>query len=209
MTSSLAKAKLCRDAAIRRGASPTSQPVQLRQACPKTGPHPTHSLLLFQRALRPPALTLPLPSSSCPCPRPSPGARRKPLARGKPSAAGPQLPSGALPHLTSDEIHVDQVGLDVPLLFRLAFETLRSRKQRPVSAPHPPHTHPPLPSRRGGRRRYLHLGLLDGFLPYLLVVGPDLQGDRAEAAAGPAPAPAAPHSPSSGTTRSRHGHARP
>lgn len=52
-----------------------------------------------------------------------------------------------------------------------------------------------------GRRRYLHLGLLDGLLPYLLVVGPDLEGEEAEGTAGPAAARAAPHSPSSGTRK--------
>lgn len=57
------------------------------------------------------------------------------------------------------------------------------------------------PSPDWGSRRYLHLGVLDGLLPYLLVVGPDLEGEEAEGTAGPAPALPAPHSPSSGTRK--------
>lgn len=102
--------------------------------------------------------------------------------------------------LTSDQIHVDQVRLNVPLLLRLVFEALRSRKQRPVSR-EGSRARAGRAAGAPGRRRYLHLGLLDGLLPYLLVVGPDLEGEEAEGTAGRAPARAAPHSPSSGTRK--------
>lgn len=98
--------------------------------------------------------------------------------------------------LTSDQIHVDQVRLDVALLLRLGFKALQNQSRRPVRC-----KRPRARAARVAERRYLHLGLLDGFLPYLLVVGPDLQGEEAECPAGPAPARPAQHSPSSGTRR--------
>lgn len=139
MTSSLAKAKLCRDAAIRRGASPTSQPVQGRQACPKAGPHPTHTLLLpFQRALRPPALTLPLPSSSCPCPRPSLwGPQKAPSRRQAPSS--PQGHSLTSPRMRSTSI---RSGWMCPFFFGLLLKPCGAENKGPSALPTP---HTPTP----------------------------------------------------------------
>lgn len=153
--------------------------------------------------------------SRCPCRAPPAPARglAPVAARGPQKAPGRrQAPSSPRGHpLTSPRMRSTSIrsGWMCPFFFGLFLKPCGAENKGPSALPTPP-THTPPPSRRGGRRRrYLHLGLLDGLLPYLLVVGPDLQGDRAEAAAGPAPAPAAPHSPSSGTTRSRHGRARP